>query len=111
VTLSEFQRIRDIVSQVNFPGYEFIVDWCQDNAAVFVRHVEADVDTSCPEEQRGRPWLVTNKQTEGQIVDTCLKALLTSLEHRGREHFTYKNKAVFQPHFYIDQLLAIAPSR
>jgi hypothetical protein len=111
MTTRENRRICDVVALVSFPGYEFIVDWWGDNADCFVsvRYVEPDVMTGMNEEQRGRKWLIPPGQTAGQIVQTCFKALLTSLEHRAREWFAYKGKAVFQPHWDIETLVAAAP--
>jgi hypothetical protein len=54
-------------------------------------------------------WTFPAGQTNGQIVQTCFKAILTSLEHRAREHFLWKNKPIMQPHLDIDKLWSLIP--
>lgn len=53
----------------------------------------------------GRKWYVSHFSVPGEIVQTCLKAVLTSLEHECREHFTYKGVRVLAPHFDLDWLV------
>jgi hypothetical protein len=107
----------DVVKHVNFPGYKFNVRPVEDDpesdyyehAFIQVEYVEPDVMTGVPETQRGRIWVIEPNWGITQIVQTCFKALLTSLEHRGREHFSYQGKAVLMPHFDMEQLLKISP--
>jgi len=56
----------------------------------------------------GRKWYVSPHATRSEVVLTCLKAVLTALEHEAREQFTYKGVALFQPHVNIDQLMKAA---
>jgi hypothetical protein len=45
-----------------------------------------------------------------EIVQTALKCVLTSAEHRVRESFTYGGKRCYGPHFHVNALAAIAES-
>lgn len=58
--------------------------------------------------QRGRKWYVSRFSTDGEVIQTALKAVLTALEHEARELFTYKGHAIFGPHFSIDALVRLA---
>lgn len=60
------------------------------------------------ERQHGRKWLLSRHMTEGEIVSTALKAVLTAEEHEARERFMYKGVAVFGPHIDIDAMLEAA---
>jgi hypothetical protein len=97
------------VSDCHFPGYELLVGELGDGFSVSVRYTEEDILSGVPEEQNGRKWYVPPGQTKGQIVQTCFKAVLTSLEHRAREHFTYRGKLVLQPHMDIDDVWDMLP--
>lgn len=55
--------------------------------------------------QSGRKWYISTHATPAEIVQTCLKAVLTALEHEAREKFRYKDVAVFQPHLDLDTLV------
>ena len=61
--------------------------------------------------QRGRKWYVSRFSTDGEVIQTALKAVLTALEHEARESFTYKGHAIFGPHFSIDALVRLAEDK
>lgn len=107
--VKELARIWGIVDRINFPQYNFDVEPIEDEFYIQVYYNEADILTGTVEEQKGRKWVFPAGQTEGQIVQTCFKAVLTSLEHRCREHFTYDNKLVMQPHLPLKKLIKICP--
>lgn len=67
---------------------------------------EADVDRpgTVPVPQHARKWYVSAFSTETEIVRTCWKAVLTSLEHRLGEHFTYNGARVYSPHVDVELL-------
>lgn len=100
----EYRRVLDVVGKLSFPGYEFVVEPFSGWFTLHVRYVEPDVMSGVPEEQNGRRWLFPADQTVGQIAQTAFKAVLTSLEHRAREHFTYRGRPVLQPHMDIEQV-------
>lgn len=68
---------------------------------------EPDVYTGKDETQFTRKWLISPHATKSEIVQTCFKLCITSMEHRCREHFKYMNTRVFGPHFDIDDLVSI----
>lgn len=113
--MNELERVYAIVSEVAFPGYRFQVQ--EDDSGGVIRtmvrvvYEEPDVMTGVRETQEGRWWLINHGWAPGQIVQTCFKAVLTSLEHRGREHFTWRGRAVLQPHFDLPTLWQMAAPR
>lgn len=127
--MTELERVRAIVADVHFPGYTFaVVELAgepigpppmiamapvpiEHPIAVQVAYNEPDVMTGVVEEQRGRLWVINHAWGAGQIVQTCLKALLTSLEHRAREHLLWRGRPVLQPHFSLDELWKLAAPR
>ena len=106
----ELNRVRRIVEEVKFPGYTFTVEALGDHVYVQVSYNEPDVMSGVVEEQRGRKWLLPSGQTVGQVVQTCFKAILTSLEHRAREHFLWRGKPVLQPHMDLEQVWQSLPA-
>lgn len=105
----EYGWLLRLVSFLHFPGYEFKVSPLGEDFVLQVSYVEPDVMTGVPETQEGRRWLFPSGQTAGQVVQTAFKAVLTSLEHRAREHFLYMGKPVLQPHLDIEALWASLP--
>ena len=58
--------------------------------------------------QAGRKWFLSRHMTKGELIQTCLKAVLAAEEHEARERFKYKGRAVFGPHISIDALYQAA---
>lgn len=81
-----------------------------DRVFIQVRYLEADADhddATALEIQHGRKWLISKHATVSEVVQTAFKAVVTSMEHQAREHFTYRGARVFGPHFDVDQLVAL----
>lgn len=72
---------------------------------VRVMYFEADIVTGHACEQKGRRWYVSKFATKSEIVQTILKAALTSAEHMVREHFLYRGARIFGPHYNVDDLV------
>ncbi len=56
-------------------------------------------------------WANVGGTGKSEIVATAFKCILTSMEHRCREWFLYKGKAIYQPHYNVDALHAICDQR
>jgi hypothetical protein len=101
-------ELRSILQDVqcDLPGVRWVIHLSEMGEGFYVqlRYVERDVDTGELEEQHGRKWYVSTHATRSEVVQTVLKACLTSAEHMVREHFTYRGVRVFGPHLDIDQL-------
>jgi len=78
-------------------GYEYFLQ------AEYFEPDSAD-PTGPPRLQKTRKWLLSPHATKSEIVQTALKCILTSAEHAVREHFHYRGKRVFGPHYDVDAL-------
>jgi hypothetical protein len=56
----------------------------------------------------GRKWFLSRHMTKSEVVQTALMAVLAAEEHEAREHFRYRGRAIFGPHFNVDVLHAMA---
>ena len=73
---------------------------------VWATYMEPDVTSNdkTPVKQTTRSWFIPHNSTRTQVVQTCFKLVLTSMEHRAREAFTYKGKRVLSPHMQVDNV-------
>lgn len=102
-------RVAAALEEVSFPGYRFRVGRIA-GAFLQVVYDEPDVESGEPTKQHGRKWYVSGNATRGEIIQTAFKAVMTSHEHRVREHFTWRGARLFGPHFDLEQLAALALS-
>lgn len=102
-----YESIKTVVLRCEYPRYRFLVHEVTEHIYLQVEHTGVDVDTDDSVTWRGRKWLISRYATDGEIAQTCLKALLTALEHEAREWFTYRGVAVFDPHYDIEKLFAL----
>lgn len=101
-------RLANIVAECSFMDYTFHVEM-DGRGAIYLQgsYMEPDIDTKVVEEQRTRRWFLSPEMTKSEVVQTVFKCCITSMEHRTREHFTYRDRRVFGPHFNIDALWTI----
>lgn len=104
MTLEELQSILRCVS---FLDRKFLAMPKGDGFLVQLTYFEADVHTGQRELQKSRKWYVSSHASKSEVVQTLLKACLTSAEHIVREHFTYKGVRVFQPHYDVEDLVLL----
>lgn len=96
--------LKHIINQINYPGHTFVIGDMGDGHYVQVRFVAPDseirqtADFVRGVEWSGRKWYISSHATESEVVLTCLKAVITALEHEAREKFTYLGFAIFHPH-------------
>lgn len=67
--------------------------------ALRINRVGKDNDNpkAAPQPWPGRYWLVHGSDTEAQVKNTLLKAVLTYVEHEHRERFRVDGKALYEP--------------
>ena len=94
------------VDEIEYKNWGFYVGQKGDVLYLQVRFLAPDTDSDKPnlQVQKGRKWMLSEHMTKSELIQTCLKAVLTAEEHEAREQFLYKNKAVFAPHFDVDVL-------
>lgn len=101
-----FAEVREILARVQFDDWSFNV--LPTNDALYLQVAFEDRGGVL---QKGRKWYISPHSTEGEIVQTALKAVLTALEHEAREKFLYRGKPIFGPHLSIEALHAISDIR
>jgi hypothetical protein len=100
-----FEEFRHILDKCDFLDRTFRAGTMGDGYFLQVVYDEADVATGVMAVQRGRKWYVSKHATESEVVQTALKACITSHEHIVREHFKYEGQAIFGPHWDVRELL------
>ena len=106
------ENAKQYISECNFPEYTFhvVIDG---RGAVYLTatYTEPDTETGFNTTQTTRRWFLSPEMVKSEIVATAFKCVLTSMEHRTREWFTYKNKAIYMPHYDVDKLHEICHER
>lgn len=97
-------EIRDILLNVSFLDWEFVVEQKGEQMYLQTRFVENDIVTGEPALQAGRKWILSKHMTKSEVVTTAFKAVLTATEHEVREQFRYRGRMIFGPHFNVDVL-------
>jgi hypothetical protein len=114
------QRLSRLLGRVDFEGLSFEAsledgrDPTLKDARWYLRVVCPDgsslgvcSQTGIPLGWQGRKWRLSPYMTDGEIVQTALKAVLTAMEHEVRERFQFDGVSVFDPHFDIHKLVAL----
>jgi len=104
--------VGEIVGECVFPRYTFNVKQSSTGYTYLQAEFdETDTVTGKLERQFTRRWPISPEMTRSEIVATAFKCIVTSKEHEAREWFTYKNAAIYQPHYNVDDLLAVCGKR
>lgn len=101
-TLSEVQ---EIIGRVKFMDRTFHVEERAGGFMIQVQYMELDVDdpeARGPTLQKARKWYVSSFSTDTEIVETAFAACRRSMDHVLKEHFTYKGRRVYSPHFDVE---------
>jgi hypothetical protein len=108
------QDIQGIVADVHYRDWDFQATESSGRIYLQIAFLRSRLDSEHddrPENELTRKWLLSPFMTKGEIVQTCLKAVLTAEEHEARERFTYKDLKVFSPHFDLDLLVQAAEQK
>lgn len=103
-----FEELEAVLRDIRFMDRRFVAMRKGDGFLVQLQYEEADVDSGKVELQKSRKWYVSRHSVKSEVVRTCLKAAITSMEHLVREHFLYQGQRIFSPHYDVDQLVALA---
>lgn len=109
----DIAHAREVLQRVRYPEYTLHAE-IDGRGEMYLQGSYFEEDIYHPEEgkviQRTRRWFISPEMTDSELVQTALKCILTSAEHRVREHFTYRGELVFGPHFDIEALVELAKS-
>lgn len=97
-------RVTDILSHVKYLNYQFYVGIDGSHMYLQVRFPAICTKENIVQPMHCRKWHISEHMTNSEIVQTSFKAVLTAVEHEAREHFTYRDQAIFGPHLDIDFL-------
>jgi len=108
------RRTYDLIKDIHFPNYFFYAEEKHGGVMLWAQYYEHNVYTpkgtmqaTKPEKQVTRKWRLTPSMTDSEIVQTAFKCIITSAEHRTREHFTFMKQRVFSPHYNVYDLVEI----
>ena len=104
----DYAGVREVLKKLRCADWNF--DLIDTGYGVFI-HVwyhEPDTRTGEMTVQYGRAWHIPAQATESEVVQTALKACLTSAEHRVREAFKYEGEAIYMPHYDVKELKELA---
>lgn len=106
--MMDVETIRRIVGECSYPGFELYVGLDDVRPYLQIR-CDRSVCTATGEPRPwcGRKWLLSPHMTRTEVVQTALKAVLASVEHEAREHFRYKDQAIYSPHYCVDWLVSL----
>jgi hypothetical protein len=109
MNISEMQTV---AGQVGFSDYDFLVlESAHGFSYLQAAYYEPDTVTGVVGRQYTRRWLLSPEMTKNEIVSTAFKCVLTSMEHKTREWFLYRGRAIYQPHYDVDALYEICEQR
>ena len=102
-------RANKILDLVHYPQYKLTVT-TDGRGEMYLQgsYIEADIFTGKEEIQKTRRWFISPEMSTSELVQTAFKCIITSAEHRVREHFKYKGELVFGPHFNVEDLYNLA---
>lgn len=95
------KAVKSVVNGVRYEDHEFRVQIeFGESVTLRVAYWEPtdDIGASSPVLMVGRPWVIEFGCHPIQIVQTCFLALMTSMEHRIREEFTWQGLPIMHPH-------------
>jgi len=92
-------RLMTVASRIQYKGVEFVIENREHGLCLRVNCPDG-VDSKTGEKYPwlGRPWPISLNTTNGDLVQTAFKALLTAAEHELREGFTFQGETVCDPH-------------
>ena len=103
--------VKALLSRITYPGLTFDV---LERTGEFYLRVQC-LDGTCnvtgdPCSWNGRKWLLEKSMTDGEVVQTAFKAVITALEHEAREQFKFLGESIFDGHYDIYKLTAFRAS-
>ena len=101
------ETLKFIQASIAGSVYTFEAEIRGDVVLMSAVYSEPCVASGDPTVQRTRKWFISDHATESEIVQTALKCVLTSAEHRVREHFLYGGARLYGPHMNVHKLLEL----
>jgi len=98
------EYLQTALNDVEFLDRKFLVMEKGDGYLIQMSYMEVDVDhpNDPPVEQKTRKWYASPYMTESELVETCWAMVCRSQMHVTAEHFKYKGRRVYSPHFDVN---------
>lgn len=109
--MKTIEDFREIVGRIEYPGYMLGVFEDKDGLYLMGIYNEPDVVTGKLSVQKTRKWKLSPHMTLSEVTQTAFKCLLTSAEHRVREHFLYRGHRVYSPHYDVEALVELCENK
>lgn len=107
----DVSRFWQVLGRVSFNDWRFQLSIEKGLFADIVfLHVEADEVcnvTGKSHTWKSRKWRLSTHMTDGEIVQTAFKAVMTAMEHEVREQFKFHGVSIFDPHYDIYKLVEL----
>ena len=100
-------RFLSIIAGIKYRNWSFRLDHAGGVPFLQVRIPFRNVGNDSVEILSCRKWMLSERMTESEIVQTALMAVLAAEEHEAREQFTYRGQAIFGPHYSVDRLIKL----
>lgn len=102
--MQTLSTIQQIIAQVKYKDYQFILTKKGDGFNLQVQFVGIDTDTGKQGLQKCRKWYISPHMVPTEIVRTCFLAIRQAEEHELCENFRYKGVQIFSPHLDLDKM-------
>lgn len=104
------EKIVEILRGITYLDWKFHIHYVRPSGFMYLQlEFDApDITTGQIVKVKSRKWMLSPHMTKSEIVQTALKAVLTSVEHEAREQFKYAGRAVFGPHVDVDVMWEVA---
>jgi hypothetical protein len=99
-------EVLEVLRRIKYRDWEFTLHPYSIPSGGWIMTV-AFVDEATMVRQRGRGWYISCHSCQSEIVQTCLKAILTAVEHEAREQFLFDGESIYGPHLDAEALLGI----
>lgn len=105
-------QFEEVLRNVHYRGWSFLVredDAHRSNARCYLQIAfnAPNRDDGKNAAWTGRKWFLSSHMTVSEIVQTALLAVLAAEEHEARENFMYRGRAIFGPHWDVDELVEL----
>lgn len=105
---THMMRFRDVLDRIQFGEWRFLVEQRAEGAVLVIQVDEGICNvTGAAMSWRSRKWPLSIHMTDGEIVQTAFKAVMTAMEHEVREMFRYRGESIFDPHYDVEKLVEL----
>jgi hypothetical protein len=108
------EEVQSILANIEFMDRKIILLDKEDGFLLQVQYYELDIDdpsSTEPSLQKARKWYLSPYSTDTEVVETAFKACRVSMEHVLKEHFLYKGRRVYSPHFDIEARIKMCDNK